>query len=78
MLLLHYQAVALLLFTFYCNYINAVSTTYRSSNVFTRIDQVDNEYDSILAGAGTAGLTLGDRLSADGKCRIFLDSFSDL
>lgn len=31
--------------------------------------QVKPSYDYVIIGAGTAGLTLADRLTADGKCK---------
>lgn len=35
-----------------------------------RADQIKDEYDFVIAGGGTAGLTVGDRLSENGKCEI--------
>lgn len=42
------------------------------AHVLQRQQQVRDEYDYIIVGGGTAGLTVGDRLTEDGKCR---DSF---
>ena len=39
--------------------------------ILTRADEIKDEYDFVIAGGGTAGLTVGDRLSADGKCEIY-------
>lgn len=39
------------------------------SRVLKRAEELEDEYDFVIAGGGTAGLTVGDRLSADGKCK---------
>lgn len=31
---------------------------------------LQNSYDYVIVGAGTSGLTVADRLSADGKCAL--------
>lgn len=33
-----------------------------------RAEQIQSEYDYVIVGAGTAGLTVGDRLTEDGRC----------
>lgn len=45
----------------------------RSATIVERQDVLD-EYDYIVAGAGTAGLTVADRLSEDGTCKLVLAS----
>lgn len=35
-----------------------------------------SSYDYVIVGAGTSGLTVADRLSADGKCEIS-ESYED-
>jgi ribulose 1,5-bisphosphate synthetase/thiazole synthase len=31
---------------------------------------IDDEYDYIIVGGGTSGLTVGDRLTANGQCQF--------
>ncbi|KAF2473723.1 alcohol oxidase [Lindgomyces ingoldianus] len=42
------------------------------ANILQRGTQVRDAYDYIIAGAGTAGLTLADRLTADGKYSVLV------
>jgi hypothetical protein len=39
------------------------------ANIHARADEVRDEYDYIIVGGGTAGLTVGDRLTENGKCK---------
>ncbi|KAI8155562.1 hypothetical protein KHU50_010122 [Colletotrichum sp. SAR 10_65] len=36
-------------------------------NILTRAEQIASEYDYVIVGGGTSGLTVGDRLTEDGK-----------
>jgi len=45
----------------------------RGAKILQRADEVDEEYDYIIIGAGTAGLTVADRLTADGKSKLSSD-----
>lgn len=38
-------------------------------NILEHLDELKDTYDYVIAGGGTAGLTVADRLSADGKCK---------
>jgi hypothetical protein len=39
------------------------------STIFTRSDDIQSEYDYVIVGGGTAGLTVADRLTESGRCR---------
>lgn len=38
------------------------------AHILERAEQLEEEYDYVIVGGGTSGLTVGDRLSEDGKC----------
>lgn len=48
---------------------------YRASEAqhFTRLGDIEDSYDYVIIGGGTASLTVADRLTEDGQClfRIF-------
>jgi len=39
------------------------------SKILTRGEDVQEQYDYIVVGGGTAGLTVADRLTEKGKCK---------
>lgn len=39
----------------------------RRAKILERQEDINDEYDYVIVGAGTAGLTVADRLSADGE-----------
>jgi len=52
--------------------VSALPKELRTANILRRADDIQEEYDYIIAGAGTAGLTVADRLTADGKTTVLV------
>ncbi|RDL37825.1 Glucose oxidase [Venustampulla echinocandica] len=50
--------------------VSAWPTTSPYTNVKTRAEQIEAEYDYVIIGGGTSGLTVGDRLSENGKYSV--------
>lgn len=45
----------------------AIPQGLKRAKILERQDEINDEYDYVIVGAGTAGLTVADRLSADGQ-----------
>ena len=44
--------------------------TIHEARHFTRAADIEASYDYIVVGGGTSGLTVADRLTEDGKCKV--------
>ncbi|KAK0640638.1 hypothetical protein B0T16DRAFT_430758 [Cercophora newfieldiana] len=49
-----------------------------AATVVTRAANLDESYDYVIVGGGTAGLTVADRLTADGKTTVLVIEFGQL
>lgn len=50
--------------------LTAAMPAHARGAIVKRQDEVYEEYDFVVVGAGTAGLTVADRLSEEGKCKF--------
>ena len=50
----------------------------QASKVFLDGRDVDEEYDYIIVGAGTAGLTVANRLTEDGTTTVLVVEYGEL
>jgi len=55
----------------------ALPATAQSATVL-HAKAVDPEYDYVIIGGGTAGLTVADRLTADGKLSVLVIEYGPL
>jgi hypothetical protein len=51
---------------------------HQASKVFLNGRDVNNVYDYVIIGAGTAGLTVADRLTEDGKTTVLVIEYGPL
>lgn len=58
--------------------VNGQATRWRSATVKRDATGLNQEYDYIIVGAGTAGTTLGDRLSEDGTKSVLMIEYGSL
>jgi choline dehydrogenase-like flavoprotein len=56
----------------------ALPASYRFSVLKRGIEDIDTEYDYVVVGGGTAGSTVADRLSEDGKKSVLLVEYGRL
>lgn len=52
----------------------ADNTNNNDNNRHGRRQEIEDTYDYVIIGGGTAGLTVGDRLSENGKCKLTVSS----
>lgn len=52
--------------------------TLESVTVLERAPSAEEVYDYIIVGGGTAGLTVGDRLTEDGKTTVLVIEYGPL
>lgn len=51
---------------------------WKNANVVRQADEIPQEYDYIVVGAGTSGLTVADRLTEDGITTVLVIEHGDL
>lgn len=56
----------------------AYPRAHHASRVFLNGRDVDEQYDYIIVGGGTAGLTVADRLTEDGKTTVLVVEYGQL
>lgn len=54
------------------------SNLAHSGGIVQDANGLADSYDYVIVGGGTAGLTLGDRLSEDGKNSVLVVEYGDL
>ena len=56
----------------------AYPRAHHASRVFLDGRDLDEQYDYIIVGGGTAGLTVADRLTEDGKTTVLVVEYGQL
>lgn len=59
-----------LLIFFASRFATAIPNSLQHSNILQRSNDLREEYDYIIIGEGTSGLTVADRLTEDGQCKL--------
>ena len=57
---------------------SAIPRGAESPTVLTHASQVEDFYDYIIVGAGTAGLTVADRLAENGEISVLVIEYGEL
>lgn len=63
--------LASLAILFFTSHLTVALPTHAESATIIKRQAVQASYDYVIIGGGTSGLTVGDRLTEDGKCEQY-------